>query len=176
VFVVNKADLPGAEETARTVERALAAAYMGAPGVNPRPEPMPGHGPAQPAAASLSPGVRALRLRHGETFVDATTWVPPVVRTIAAEGRDVATLAGTIDAFVAWSDGAGRRALRARERAYGQVIRALASRLLAPYTRVPGSTLMPPDVERWVGEIASGRAAPAEAATALLGMQTDTTS
>ena len=33
VFVVNKADTPGAENAARTIENALAAAYMGEPGI-----------------------------------------------------------------------------------------------------------------------------------------------
>ena len=36
VFAVNKADLPGADSAARTVENALAAAYMGEPGINNR--------------------------------------------------------------------------------------------------------------------------------------------
>ena len=36
VFAVNKADLPGADDAAGMIERALAAAYMGEPGVNRR--------------------------------------------------------------------------------------------------------------------------------------------
>jgi putative protein kinase ArgK-like GTPase of G3E family len=36
VFAVNKADLPGADDAAGMIERALAVAYMGEPGVNQR--------------------------------------------------------------------------------------------------------------------------------------------
>ena len=36
VFAVNKADLPGAGDAAGMIERALAVAYMGEPGVNQR--------------------------------------------------------------------------------------------------------------------------------------------
>ena len=80
VFVVNKADLPGADVTARTVENALAAAYMGKPGVNRRP---PDARKAAPAWTP-PPGVKALQLRHGDAARDETTWVPPVLRTVAS--------------------------------------------------------------------------------------------
>lgn len=165
VFVVNKADLPGAEDTARTVERALAAAYTGSPGVNARPKH--GQGSAEPAA-SPSPGLAALQLRHGDATRDDTTWVPPVLRTVASENAEIAMLADVVDRFIGWSDGAGRLAMRARERAYGQIVRALATLLLAPYVRVPGSNAIPAPVEQWVKDVAGGRASPAEAARALL--------
>ncbi len=170
VFVVNKADLPGGEETARMVERALAAAYAGAPGVNARPERAV---PSAASEAAWSPGVAALRLRHGDVARDATTWVPPVLRTVASENREVATLAETIDRFIAWSDGAGRRAMRIRERAYGQIVRALSTLLLAPYTRPPGSSTLPAAVAPWVDDIAEGRVSPGEAARALLAGRRD---
>lgn len=164
VFVVNKADLPGADDTARTVENALAAAYMGKPGVNRRPPD------ARKAAAAWSPppGVKALQLRHGDVARDETTWVPPVLRTVASTNEQVPALAGTIDAFIAWSDGAGRRTLRARERAYGQVVRALTTLLLEPYRRVPGSDVMPPPVAQSVDDVIAGRTGPLEAARALM--------
>src|SRR5712692_6129304 len=38
VFAVNKADLPGADDAAGMIERALAVAYMGEPGINRRQE------------------------------------------------------------------------------------------------------------------------------------------
>jgi LAO/AO transport system kinase len=163
VFVVNKADLPGAEDTARTIENALAAAYMGRPGINHRRSEV-----RTPASASEpSPGVKALQMRHGDVTTDETTWVPPVLRTIAtATGQ--AALAETIDAFIAWSDGAGRRMLRARERAYGQVVRALSTLLLAPYVRVPGSPAMPEAMARSVEDVIAGRSGPLEAARALI--------
>ena len=65
VFVVNKADTPGAENAARTIENALAAAYMGGPGINTF-DVKPGA-----AARPSSPGLAALRRRHGEPGADA---------------------------------------------------------------------------------------------------------
>ena len=163
VFAVNKADTPGAEGAARTVANALAAAYMGEPGVNisdPRPA-------AASRPANISPGLIALRRRHGDISADTSAWVPPVVQVVATENRGVADLAATVDSFVAWSERTGRRAERGRERAYAQIMRALTARLLAPYARAPGAECWPATVNAWVDKIAEGKASPVEAARAL---------
>ena len=165
IFVVNKADMPGAESAARTVENALAAAYMGEPGINISPD-------AHPAAAtrpsSLTPGLAALRRRHGDISIDASAWVPPVMQVVATENKRVDALATTIDTFVKWSEQTGRRAERARERAYAQIMRALTARLLAPYQRAPGAVQWPATVGAWVDRIAEGTVSPFEAARALV--------
>ena len=164
IFVVNKADMPGADVAGRTVENALAAAYMGEPGINISDPP--------PAAASrpssITPGLAALRRRHGDIGADASAWVPPVIQVVATENKRVDDLAATIDTFVKWSEQTGRRAERARERAYAQIMRALAARLLAPYQRVPGAEQWPATVGAWVDRIAEGTASPFEAARALV--------
>jgi LAO/AO transport system kinase len=162
VFVVNKADTPGAENAARTIENALAAAYMGAPGINTF-DVKPGV-----AARQSSPGLAALRRRHGEPGADASTWVPPVIQVVATDGRHIAELAATIDRFVAWNEETGRRTERGRERAYAQIMRALSAELLAPYARAPGATQWPEPVRGWIDRIADGEASPLEAARALL--------
>jgi LAO/AO transport system kinase len=164
VFVVNKADLPGAEGAARAVENALAAAYIGAPGVNisaPRPV-VPVRSP------NMTPGLAALLRRHGDVSIDASTWVPPVMRVVAAENRHVADLAAVVDSFVRWSERTGRRGQRGRERAYAQIMRALTARLLAPYQRIPEADQWPATVGAWVDRIAEGKASPVEAARALM--------
>lgn len=163
IFAVNKADLPGAALTARTVENALSAAYMGEPGVNantPRP--------SSTLFADATPGIVALRRRHGDVAIDDSVWVPPVQPVIATEGSHVAQLADTIDTFLAWSDRTGRRVWRSRERAYAQTMRAISKLLLAPYRREPGIERLPASVEPWVERIAKGDASPLEAARALL--------
>ena len=66
VFAVNKADMPGAKSAARTVEDALAAAYMGEPGIN-RPDR---RSVAASRAPSAMPGLIALRRRHGDYASD----------------------------------------------------------------------------------------------------------
>lgn len=163
IFVVNKADLPGAQSAARTVEDALAAAYMGEPGIN----VSDAYRPARARQSSMAPGVAALLRRHGDLSVDASTWIPPVIQVVATENRQVADLAAKIDLFVEWSKITGRRAERSRERAYAQIMRELTARLLAPYLRAPGADQWPATVSSWVDKIAEGQASPVEAARAL---------
>ena len=164
VFAINKADLPGADDAALDVERALSAVYSGPPGVNLRRS----GAPAAPAAArALTPGLAALQRRHGDPRRDESAWVPPVLRLVASESRQVPELAAMIEAFVAWSDRTDRRRRRTRERAYAQVVRALSAMLLAPYTRAPGSEEFPASIEPWVERIVAGAASPLEAAQAL---------
>ena len=164
IFVVNKADMPGAETAARTVENALAAAYVGKPGVNVSDAPRAAAGPP----GNLSPGIVALRRRHGDTKANHSAWVPPVLQLVAAENRGITDLCAAIDAFIGWSAATGRRADRRRERAYAQILRALTAQLLAPYTRSPGAERWPAAIGVWVDKIAEGQASPVEAAEALL--------
>jgi LAO/AO transport system kinase len=163
VFAVNKADLPDANDAALTIERSLAAAYMGDPGINLRNDTVA----TARAVVPATPGVAALRRRHGDVAGDDSTWVPPVVRIVATENTGVPELAATIDTFIAWSDETGRRQQRSRERAYAQVMRALSGLLLAPYARTSGTDQFPAPIEPWVRRIAGGTASPLEAARAL---------
>jgi LAO/AO transport system kinase len=151
VFVVNKADRPGADDAARNVEGALAAAYMGKPGVNETAKKSP------PPAHAETPGIAALRRRHGVAGRDESAWVPPVLRVVATENRDVPALANAIDAFLGWSSATGRGQQRSRERAYAQVLRALSGLLLAPYTREPGSERLPARSSRGSNASSPGR-------------------
>jgi LAO/AO transport system kinase len=165
VFAVNKADLPGADDAAGMIERALAAAYMGEPGVNRRhatTTPTPSH-------YAATAGMAALRRRHGDMAEDDSTWVPPVLKIAATENQGVAELAQAVDGFIAWSERTGRRHARRRERAYAQVIRALSALLLAPYRREPGADALPAVLAPWVDRIIDGCASPLEVARALLG-------
>ena len=165
VFVINKADLPGADGAALDVERALETVYSGQPGVNERRTGAPA---APSAARTLTPGLAAMQRRHGDPRRDESTWVPPVLRLVASESRQVPELAAMIEAFVAWSDRTDRRRRRTRERAYAQVVRALSAMLLAPYARIPGSEEFPASIEPWVERIVAGAASPLEAAQALV--------
>ncbi len=164
IFAVNKADMPGADDAAGMIERALAAAYMGEPGVNPRPEKKA----AAAAAFPVTAGLAALRRRHGHAGEDESTWVPPVSKIAATENRGVPELAQAIDAFIAWSENTGRRRAHRRERAYAQVLRALSALLLAPYARAPGSDALPASLEPLIERITVGDASPIEVARTLL--------
>jgi LAO/AO transport system kinase len=164
VFAVNKADLAGADSAVRDIEDALGAAYRGRPGVNERED---GAVAAPGAGRATTPGQAALRRRHGEGGCDASNWVPPVLRLVASENRQVPELAARIDEFVAWSERTGRRRARTRERAYAQIVRALSALLLEPYLRRPGHDALPAAVAPWVERIVEGAASPHEAARAL---------
>ncbi|MDP2411525.1 MAG: methylmalonyl Co-A mutase-associated GTPase MeaB [Pseudolabrys sp.] len=171
VFAVNKADLPGADLAARTIENALSAAYMGTAGVN------AGASPATSAlpSAMATPGIAALQRRHGDIARDTSVWVPPVLPVVATEGRHIAELARVIHQFLGWSDSNGRRADRSRERAYAQILRALTTRLLAPYTRPAGTEQWPETVADWIDRVASGGASPIEAAVEIMTAQRNKT-
>jgi LAO/AO transport system kinase len=164
VFAVNKADMPGSADAAGMIERALAAVYMGGPGINRRPETMA----AALAAYPITPGLAALRRRHGNMAEDETTWVPPVLKLVATENRGVVELAQAVDAFIAWSDRTGRRDQRRHERAYAQIVRALSALLLAPYAREPGSEQIPEILVPFIERVAQGSASPIEVARAIL--------
>jgi hypothetical protein len=91
-----------------------------------------------------------------------------VLEVVATETRNVAALAAGVDSFVAWSEATGRRVARSRERAYAQIMRALAAELLAPYGRAPGADDWPPAMHAWIERILQGQASPLEAARALI--------
>jgi GTPase len=164
IFAVNKADMQGADDAAGMIERALAVAYTGEPGVNPRRAAKA----AAPTAFPVTAGLAALRRRHGHAGEDDTTWVPPVRKIVATENRGVAELAQAVDAFIAWSEHTGRRRAHRRERAYAQVMRALSALLLAPYARAPGSDDLPATLAPLIERIAEGSASPLEVARAVL--------
>lgn len=96
VFVVNKADMPGAADAVRMVENVLAAVYRGEPSINISQT----QSTAAPASQNLTPGMAALRRRHGDADADASVWVPPVIEVVATENKRVVDLATTIDSFV----------------------------------------------------------------------------
>jgi LAO/AO transport system kinase len=164
IFAVNKSDMPGGEETVRVIENALAAVYMGKPGVNSPAEAK--H--VTPIPHAHSPGLAALHRRHGCYGKDQSTWVPPVLKIIATEDKGVPGLVHAIDAFIGWSEHTGRRKERSRERAYAQVMRALTALLLEPYARAPGSQALPVEIASWVERVADGAASPGEAARAMI--------
>lgn len=160
ILVVNKADLPGAEDCARTMEYSLATVYMGKGGVNPWTQASAGA-----PAGRLAPGIRALVERHGDPAHEAATWTPPVLRICAGKAQGIAGLAETIPAFLTWQKQTGRHSARQTLRIRAQVLRHLSHLLMAPYRREGDGAN--PAVEAWVAMIAAGSANPLEAAQAL---------
>lgn len=162
VFAVNKADLPGAEETARTIERSLATVYMGKGGVNRWTQLQR---PPRQMPARLPPGVGALIRRHGDPAIEERTWTPPVLRVSAGTRSGIEALANAITGFLDWISETGRETAKRRERVRAQVLRHLSTILMAPYRAGPSREASP--VETWIDEVSLGRASPLDAARAL---------
>ena len=161
VYVVNKADRPGADATVHEIDAALAVAYPGPAGVS--------------AATAIrrrlpqsagSAGRRALLARHGDPERDPTLWRPPVLPASATAGDGIAALAAAIDAFLDWCAASGRLDLRRRSRIRWQVLQALGAVLLAPYRAGDGDAAAA--LAAWVDRILDGQASPIEAAADLI--------
>ncbi|MGI6852537.1 methylmalonyl Co-A mutase-associated GTPase MeaB [Mesorhizobium sp. 1B3] len=168
VFIVNKADLPNAADTAKHIRAAISAAYMGKPGLN-RVEPA--KRPAFGANGHTSDGLRALMRRHGDMASDDWVWVPPVLSVSAARGDGVAEVAAAADTYLDWFSETGRRAERERDRLYRQILRTLSAILIARFSMPVGGTSFPPEVAEWVERISGGEASPLDAARALAASQ-----
>jgi LAO/AO transport system kinase len=146
IFVINKADRPGADRLAQEIEVMLHMRL----------------GAAQPAAAghhgvSLQTVGRAMREQRREKVRDAGAWAIPVLKTIAQDGTGVDELVATLDRHRVYLQESGelerRRAARAAERVRGVVDREL--RRLA-WQAGPGSRIL----NESLGALADGSASP----------------
>ncbi|MHA3794441.1 methylmalonyl Co-A mutase-associated GTPase MeaB [Sphingomonas sp. YL-JM2C] len=124
VYVVNKADRPGADRCRAEIEAVLKTSYTGRPGAN----------SWKPAAATgsrnvLSPGVAAIARRHGDAALDGSNWYPSVTSAIANRSEGLSELVERIEAFVRWSHDSGRAERRRHERVLEHVRMALRTRI-----------------------------------------------
>jgi LAO/AO transport system kinase len=142
VLVVNKSDLPGAAASLRALRAALSLAMPAA-----RRWVGNGHhalGAGAPAAAE--PAVAG--------------WVPPILSTVAIEGRGAAELAAVLDQHRAYLERSGERVQRVRERLAHELEARLRDRLLAQLTQRLGAAALDAAVERLLAhEIDPGAAA-----------------
>lgn len=159
VYVVNKGDRPAARSTVAEIDRALATRYMGQPGVN--------HW--TPAAAStagqqLLEGVAALNQRHGDPALEATTWCPPVLETVATVGSGSGAVAESIEAFLHWADETHRTAHKRHEQLQRQLLGLLTARLAAPFLAQEQGVS---PLDSCARQVAAGLASPHEVADQL---------
>lgn len=155
LYVVNKADLPGAGTVAGHLEANLDLVYPGTPGRN-----------GQRNHGGPLPGNQGQRARHGDPSDAQGFWRPPVVTVSARDGAGVADLAGAADAFLAWSRETGRYGERVTERLQAQVLRMAHDRLvelcqLAERERASETGPL-------VAQVACGAVSPGEAAEQLI--------
>jgi LAO/AO transport system kinase len=118
VFVINKADRPGADRLAQEIEVMLHMRL----------------GEAQPAAAghhgvSLRSIGRAARERNREAAEEHGAWAIPVLRTVAQSGDGVEELARTVDRHAVYLRETGELSARRRRR-LSERVRAVVERRL----------------------------------------------
>ncbi|ELY49455.1 transport ATPase [Natronorubrum sulfidifaciens JCM 14089] len=108
VFVVNKADMDGADMTVKELHEMVTMND---------PTPMSGH--HGPDAMATSGGIDDTTDEQA-----AETWTPPIVETIATSGDGVPEFLDTVDDHVTWLVDTGERAANQRSR-YADEIRTL---------------------------------------------------
>jgi LAO/AO transport system kinase len=110
VLVVNKADLPGADNAVRALQSSL----------------------------ELASGVRRVWDHHGRLEAvdapdDGVTWLPPVLKTVAALGEGIHEVVDALLNHRSYLETTGGRARRDRERLSQEVHALLGDRLLAQF-------------------------------------------
>jgi LAO/AO transport system kinase len=120
VFVVNKADLDGADRTVRELRQmlelrhAVRAAPRDHDARHRRVKAAPGDGKAEAAVAAAAP----------------KEWEPPILKTVASRDQGVQEALQAIDKHHQFLDETGQRVIRERARAKMQFVALLRERLL----------------------------------------------
>lgn len=141
VLVVNKADLPGADNAVRALQSALELA------ANLRPV-WDHHG----------------RLETVEAASAEVAWTPPILKAIATQGEGIAELVDALQAHGAHLLAGGGRERRDRERLRGEVLGLLGAHLLEAFLESQGRA----ELEAAVDSVLTRRSSPRQAVEALL--------
>ena len=144
ILVVNKADLPGADNAVAALRAML---DLNAPQAGSH------HGRLE--------RVKGVTSTPGEV---RPAWRPPVLKTVAARGEGIAELIGSVQAHLEYQVESGLRAQRERERAEDELLRILRYTLL---DRLLGQ-IHAQDVENTVRRIVARAVDPYTAADALI--------
>ncbi len=110
ILVINKADLPGSENTERALRSNLELGYSTA--INRKP----GHSSEPVQAEDIS-----------------TAWVPPIIKTVAIGEEGIAELAGAIQNHYQYLRQSGHLDAIEKERLKTEILAALQERLMAPW-------------------------------------------
>jgi LAO/AO transport system kinase len=163
IYVVNKADRPGADRLSNELELML-----GLRGGNSLQNAPAHHGidlkrPRTPEQRRAMNPARAAR--EAARAAEPERWTPPVLRTVAADGTGVGELIGAIDRHMRFLQSSGelrvRRVRRLRERVIEVAERLARRRLWSD----PATTEL---LERSLDALESGAATPFDVADAIL--------
>jgi LAO/AO transport system kinase len=157
VYVVNKADRPGADKLRQEVE-----VMLGIRQGNAFRHITPHH---RSDSRTVGPTDRPRSPSDRPTVQPSDGWVPPVLATVAVRGEGIAELADALDRHRASLEATGRLETRRRERLAART-RAVVNRTLRHWTwaDTPAEALL----EQALDGMAAGRRSPYEVAAEIL--------
>ena len=167
IFIINKADRPGAERLAREVQTMLhlrqgevlrnIPAHHGVDLRRVRPRTEPTAGPPEPPAGPPEPPA-------GPPEPPAA-WTIPVLQTVAETGQGVDELVAALDRHRAWLEASGALAARRRARLAGRVREEVERRLLERAWRERGGEAL---LEAALPALEAGETTPDEVAARIV--------
>jgi LAO/AO transport system kinase len=155
IFVVNKADRPGADRLRNDVELMLGLRRGIGYGSMPAHHGVDLNLAKNPARAA----------REASRDESADQWVPPVLRTVAAKGEGIAELTESLDRHFGYLEKSGQLAERRRRRLRERVVDAVERRMRQRLWMDTEATAW---LESRVGEMESGELSPYTVADQLL--------
>jgi LAO/AO transport system kinase len=158
VFVINKADRPGADRLKHEVELMLGL-RMGHTFRD-----IPAHHGVEMRSANPA------RMAREAARMQADRWTPPVLPTVAAKGEGIHDLIGAVDRHFTYLERSGELRARRRQRLRERVVEVVEDRLRARLWRDDATNAW---IEAKLPELESGSLTPFAAADALLARSGD---
>ena len=158
VFVINKADRPGADRLKHEVELMLGL-RMGHTFRN-----IPAHHGVEMRSANPA------RMAREAATTEADRWTPPVVPTVAVTGEGIHDLIGAVDRHFAYLERSGELRARRRQRLRERVVEVVEDRVRARLWRDDATNAW---IEAKLPELEDGSLTPFAAADALLARSGD---
>jgi LAO/AO transport system kinase len=153
IFVINKADRPGADRLKHEVELMLGLRMGHAF------RSIPAHHGVEMRSANPA------RMAREGAAVEADRWTPPVLPAIAVKSEGIPDLIGAIDRHFAYLDRSGELRARRRQRLRERVVEVVEDRVRARLWRDDATNAW---IEERLPELESGTLTPFAAADALL--------
>jgi LAO/AO transport system kinase len=158
VFVINKADRPGADRLKHEVELMLGLRMGHAF------RDIPAHHGVEMRSANPA------RMAREAARTEADRWTPPVLATVAVKGEGIHDLSGAIDRHFAYLERSGGLRARRRQRLRERVVEVVEDRVRARLWRDDATNAW---IEARLPELESGALTPFAAADALLARSSD---
>jgi GTPase len=158
VFVINKADRPGADRLQQEVELMLGLRMGHAF------RDIPAHHGVEMRSANPA------RMARKAATTEADRWIPPVLPTVAVKAEGIRDLIGAVDRHFAYLERSGELRVRRRQRLRERLVDAVEDRVQARLWRDDATNAW---IETKLSELESGALTPFAAADALLARSGD---